>query len=306
MAVGAVLLKAGIFLCIIGMGFGLKKAGFFRKEDFRVVAKIVLNITLPCAVISNFAGLEFNASLVVLALFGFLCDVILLIAGYLAALRRPREEQAFNIINYTGYNIGCFTLPYVQSFLGPAAVVSACIFDAGNAVICTSGSYAVGSSVLGSGQKTTVKSFLKKMFRSVPLDTYLVMLVLTSIGIALPSPLMQFAQTVGGANAFLAMLMIGIGFEINLDRSRIGRLVRLLLIRFSISAVLSAGFYFLLPFPLEVRQLMALIVFSPIASAAPAFTQQIEGDIELSSTANSLSIIISMTIMTALLMGMGI
>ncbi|MGI5894017.1 MAG: AEC family transporter [Candidatus Merdivicinus sp.] len=303
---GAVLLKAGIFLCIIAMGYGLKKTGFFRKEDFRVVAKIVLNITLPCAVISNFAGLEFDSTLVILALFGFLCDMVLLAAGYLVALRRPKEEQAFNVINYTGYNIGCFTLPYVQSFLGPAAVVSACIFDAGNAVICTSGSYAVGSSVLGKGEKTTVLRFLKKMFRSVPLDTYLIMLFLTAVGIALPAPLMQFAQTIGGANAFLAMLMIGIGFEINLDKSRVGRLVKLLVIRFAISGLLSAGFYFLLPFPLEVRQLMALIVFSPIASAAPAFTQQIEGDIELSSTANSLSIIISMTIMTVLLMGMGI
>ena len=302
---GAVLLKAGIFLCMIAMGFGLKKAGFFRREDFGTLAKVVLHITLPCAVISNFEGLTVAPSLLVLAAAGLGCDLVLMGAGYLASRRGTREEQAFSVINYTGYNIGCFTMPYVQSFLGPAAAVSACIFDAGNAVICTSGAYVAGSALLG-GERATVGSCLKKLFRSVPLDTYLVMLALSAAGLSLPAPLMQFAQTVGGANAFLAMLMIGIGFEIRLDRSRVGRLVRLLAVRFALSGVMAAAFYFLLPLPLEVRQLLALIVFSPIASAAPAFTEKIRGDIELASTANSISILIGMAIMTILLLVMGI
>ena len=30
------------------------------------------------------------------------------------------------MINFSGYNIGCFTLPFIQSFIGPAGVVATC------------------------------------------------------------------------------------------------------------------------------------------------------------------------------------
>lgn len=40
-------------------------------------------------------------------------------------------------------------------------------------------------------------------------------------------------------------------------------------------------FYFVLPLPLEYRQTLAVLVFSPIAAAAPAFTGDLKGDIGL-------------------------
>lgn len=297
---GIILTKAGVFLAMIGLGFGLKKAGFFRKEDFSVLARVVLSITLPCAVISNFSGLTVSVSLLGIALLGFCCDLVLMGVGWLTARGKSREELGYHILNYPGYNIGCFTMPYVQSMLGPEAVLTVCLFDAGNAVICTGGSYTVASTLLG-GEKTSISRFLKKLFSSVPLDTYLVMLALSLLKIQLPQPIMELAQTIGGANAFLAMLMIGIGFEIRLDRSRIGKLAKHLALRFSITGLLAAAMYFFLPFSAETRGLLALVAFSPIASASPAYTEKIGGDVELASTANSISIILGLICMTVLM-----
>ncbi|MGN1193379.1 MAG: hypothetical protein ACI4S0_11995 [Dorea sp.] len=46
-------------------------------------------------------------------------------------------------------------------------------------------------------------------------------------------------------------------------------------------------------FQLEVRQALAILAFSPIASAAPAFTADMDGDVGLSSAVNSFSIVCS-------------
>ena len=68
------------------------------------------------------------------------------------------------------------------------------------------------------------------------------------------------------------------------------------------AAALAAAFYFLLPFDLEVRQALVLLVFSPIASAVPAFTARLRCDAGLSSAINSMSIVCSITFMVALLL----
>lgn len=67
--------------------------------------------------------------------------------------------QAFNIINFSGYNIGCFTLPFIQSFIGPAGVVATCLFDAGNSVMCTGATYSIAKAAAGGKEGTTVRGF---------------------------------------------------------------------------------------------------------------------------------------------------
>ena len=63
-----ILIKAICFVLMIALGYTLKKIGFFHTEDFTVLSKIVLNITLPCAVITNFSGFAFEPTLILLVL----------------------------------------------------------------------------------------------------------------------------------------------------------------------------------------------------------------------------------------------
>lgn len=299
---GAVLTKAGAFLLIIALGYVLKRRGMFTPTHFGVVSGIVLNLTLPCAVVSNFAKLSFEPVYLLIVPFGILLNLVMIGTGYLAARGQGGGEKAFNMINFSGYNIGCFTMPYVQNFLGPVGVVSTCLFDAGNSLLCTGGTYSLASLVLQRGEKPSLRQFLKRMFSSVPLDTYLVMLLLSVLGLKLPVFVTTFTDTVGAANGFLAMLMIGIGFELRLKEGQLGQVVKTLSLRYGIAAVFALVFWFLLPLPLEVRQVLTLVAFAPIAAVSPAFTQKCGGDVALSSTINSISIVLSITIMTALLL----
>ena len=60
-----ILIRAGSFVAIIVLGWALRKAGFFAEDDFKVLAKIVINITLPAALISSFAGKQIDKILTI-------------------------------------------------------------------------------------------------------------------------------------------------------------------------------------------------------------------------------------------------
>ena len=97
------------------------------------------------------------------------------------------------------------------------------------------------------------------------------------------------------------MFMIGVGFKLAADKTQIGKIVKILAIRFSVAIILATAFYFLLPFSMEIRKTLMILVFSPIGAAVPAFTGEMKGDVGLSSAVNSLSIICSIVFMVSLL-----
>lgn len=290
-----ILSKAGCFIAIIILGYVLRKKGFFKEEDFGVLSKIVLKITLPAAIVTSFSGKEINPALLLLALIGLGGGILYLTLGFILYKRRGRDVQAFVMLNSSGYNIGNFTLPFVQSFLGTTGVIATSLFDVGNAFICLGGAYSISSIVKGGG-KFSIKKILKALTKSVAFDCYILMLVLNLLNINLPSPVLSFAEIISGANAFIAMLMIGVGFKLSGDRSQMGMIVKILAVRYGVALLLALLCFNFLPFDLEIRQAIVILFFSPIASAAPAFTADMKGDFGLASAISSISIVCSIVL----------
>lgn len=296
-----VLMRALAFVAIIVLGYGLKRLGFFKPKDFYLLSKIVIKITLPAAIIANFSRISMERSMLILCVFGLGCNFVLLTVAYLINLTKPRQQKAFDMLNLTGYNIGNFTMPFVQSFLGPMGFAATSLFDAGNSVMCTGITFSLASAVNGGGQKSSIKTILQTLVSSIPFDAYIIMTILTALHWKLPNVVILFAETAGGANAFLALLMIGVGFEIRMDKEKIAEIFKVLAVRYGIALFFSTGFFFFLPFSLEVRQALALVVLGPVASVSPAFTGKIGGDVELSSAINSLTIVASIVVITVAL-----
>lgn len=157
----SVLVKVVSFIAVIVVGYLLKRVGFFRAEDFRLIAGLVLKVTLPCAIISNFTRIDVDAALFVLVLLGLGCNLVTVAAGWLASKRGDSAEQAFNIINFSGYNVGCFALPFLQSFVSPMGVVAACIWDTGNSIMCTGATYSIAAAVAGKNEGGGARLFLQ-------------------------------------------------------------------------------------------------------------------------------------------------
>ena len=301
----AILARVAALVLIIGLGYVLKRRDFFKEDDFRLISGIVLRITIPCAVVSYFSKITPDFALFWLVALGLACNLVPILLGWLAGLARGRREQAFNMINFSGYNIGCFALPYIQTFLGPTGVVATCLFDAGNSVMCTGATYSLAAAVAGKGEGTTWRVFLKRMFSSLPMDTYLFMVLLAALDWKLPVVVVNFADMVGAANPFLAMLMLGIGFELHLRREDAWRLVKTLVIRYAMASVLAYLCWTYAPFDAEIRKVLAVLLLAPISAICAIFTSMCLNDareVALSCTINSLSILISIAAMTTLLL----
>ena len=295
--------RAGCFIAIIILGYVLRRTGFFNEHAFPILCKIVLKITLPASIVVSFSQMELDASMLTLTLLGFGGGLIYALVGFFMNIRKSKAEQAFDVLNLPGYNIGIFTLPFLQSFLGPAGVVTASLFDTGNAVVCLGGTYGVASSIKA-GKGFSLKRIGKALITSVPFMSYLVMIILNLLQVRLPGVVLSFAGIIKDANAFIAMLMIGVGFKLEAKKEQIGFVVKRVVLRYGIAAVVACIFYFLLPFSAEVRQALVIVAFSPISSSVPAFTEELGEDSGISAAINSICIVVSIVIMVTLLMVM--
>ena len=80
-------------------------------------------------------------------------------------------------------------------------------------MICLGGAYSIASIVKSGDGKFRIKPILNNLVHSIPLMTYIFMTILGLLHLSLPAPVVEFAGIVGNANAFMAMLMIGVGFH---------------------------------------------------------------------------------------------
>lgn len=294
------LTRAGCFVAIIVLGFVLRRIGFFKENAFEVLSKIVLKITLPASIVVNFAQMDMTADMLTIAALGFGGSVVYMIVAFLTHLRKPKHQRAFAVLNLPGYNIGIFTLPFIQSFLGPVGVVTASLVDLGNAFICLGTAYGVASSIKD-GKGFDLIRILKALLTSVPFLFYIIMITVNFLDITVPTAVISFAGIIKEANAFIAMLMIGVGFQVKAEKSKLGMLIKIVFLRYLVAAGIAAVFYYVLPFSLEIRQTLVLLAFSPISSAVPAFTRELQEDVGLSSAINSVCIVCSIVIMVSLL-----
>ena len=292
------------YVLLIVLGYALKRAGFFGREDYRLMSRIMINITLPCTIVRAFSGFSRDPQMFLIVGISFVCSMLPPILMYLATPGVDTRLRAYRMINIGGYNIGCFSLPLIEAFFGGTGVVAACMFDVGNAVMMTGGAYALTSTLLKTGGETreSARDILMKFLRSAPFDTYLIVFLLMALNVQLPEAVYTLAQPAANANAFIAMLMIGMMFEPAGDRTKLTEAARELAVRYAIAAVFALACYFLTPFSLIICQTLVVLCFAPLSSLAPIYTDRCRSDTALASFTNSVSIAVSLVAMLALSM----
>lgn len=294
-----ILIRAGSLAAIIVLGYWLRRIGYFKEEDFKVLSKILVKITLPGVIVSSFVGKQIEPKMLTISLISLGAGVIYMGIAYLMTRRESKDEKAFAVINSSGYNIGAFTMPFAQGFIGATGVVITSLFDIGNAFICFGGSLGMGI-ILKEGKGFSLKKIGKTLITSVAFDCYVIMTIMSLLRISIPAPVASFSKIIGDANAFVAMLMIGIGFKLSGGKSQFKKIGKILILRYTISALVATGCYFLLPFSKLIRTTLVILAFSPIPAAAPAYTEEVDGDVGMASAVNSMTIICSLIFIVVL------
>ena len=281
-----------LFLFIILLANLLKRAGMFSEKDGRVLSQITLNITLPAAIISGFGSFELEPSLFLLILLGIVVNAALMGLAYLAMRKESKGMQGYALFNTPTYNVGNFTFPFVHALYGGPGLVVASLFDLGNALMTTGFVYSVGSSVATS-QRPSIRDILKKLLRSAPFLTYLLMILLSLLDLSLPQFLTEWMTAIGRANPIVAMLMIGIMLDIHFEKGWMKQAMKVISIRYLVAIAFSVLIWTLTSFSPMVKVTLVLLFFAPVATVSTAYTQQYTDKGKLSSFTSSVTVVIS-------------
>ena len=286
-----VLAKAAVLVAMIGVGYGAKRLRWVAASDFNLLSRILLRITLPCALATSFDSFDLQPDLLYLAGLGMAVVGSQAVAGAVLSRARGRRGQAFSALNVSSFNIGLFAVPYVMALLGHQAVVYAALFDIGNALIAAGLLYAWAMGA-ASGAAVTPGVLLRKLFSSIVFDVYLVLLALSLLHLKLPSGVIAFTTLVGNANTFLAMFTIGVGLEVALARGKVARALKHLALRYALS-LLWLPVVLLLPIGADVKAVVAVLLFAPLAAMIAPFTAEGGLDVETSAYITSLSVLVA-------------
>ena len=296
-----IMIKAAGFVFVIIIAFILKQVHVLEKRDGLTIATIIMNVTLPCALLTNASGITIDQSMIILLLIGLASNIIMLFISFMLSRKEENILKGYYMINCSGYNIGNFVMPFVQSFFPGMGVAYLCMFDVGNSIMCLGGSYALAGSVASSNQKLTPKTVIKKLFSSIPFDVYLLIFVLALFKISIPQPILSMASFIGAGNGFLAMFMIGLLLEVKINPSEMKIVLKTLLIRVLFGAILMSIVYFIVPIPMLAKKIVVLAMAAPITTVSAVFSKNIGYHRDASAFSSSLSIIISIAVLVVLI-----
>lgn len=307
-----IIATSSIYLFAMLFAFILKKVGLFHKEDKKTLSNLIFYVTLPASLISGFTGAQVNVYYIVSILIGFGVNTVMVIAGQLASARKGRRMQAIYAVNASGFNMACIAIPFLSNFY-PDGVPYLCMFDVGDSFYTLGTTYALAQmrmsqennekNAKNSKEKELNKSDIhiltvfKSLFTSVPFDVYFIMTVLSFLNYKLHDIVIQAADFCGHGNGFLAMMMIGISFELNMSKETFGEVIHLLLLRYGIGIISAVFIFCVLPAPLIMRQILCAAVFSSSAAVSIIYSEKLGVSTDIAAALNPLSTVLMIPVM---------
>lgn len=292
-----------VYLVVLAGGYALKRFRVLKKEDAGFLSALIMNVTLPAAVLKGAANASFNSSFVIIFLSAMLLNVLLLSAGFFFSKGRPGPERGLMILNVNTFNNGNFAIPFLSALVSSDAFAAMGMYDGGSALFTFGPNIALAQKAMEQGgKKVTLGDIFRKLFTTPSIWAYILMVVFSIVHWQPPALVMDVISMSGSANAFLAMLCVGILFEVQLPKSGYGLILTTLVTRYVICGLFAAGLWFFLPAPPETVRTLVVMTMAPVASCATMITIEAGCDGTMAAVINSISIVVSIIIMVLLLL----
>ncbi|WP_025730688.1 AEC family transporter [Atopobacter phocae] len=292
------------FILAILAGYWSKRTGILSDKDGKLIARLIMTFTLPATIILNLNGAHLSHHLFSLALLAIFMNVLFLIIGYLFCPNAPSNEQAFTMLSQGGYNIGNFTIPFVQQLV-PLAIPFIAGFDMGNAIMLFGITPALTKRLVSTHEKESIvqsiQATLLILLRSIPFITYLIMVILSLLKWQLPDIVLAPIQLFSQPNSFLSMFMIGIFLQFKLPKHELKLAIRALSIRYALTIITILFILFISPQPNELKIGLLLLTVAPIGTMSTIHMISFNNRTDLTGVVSSVSIMISLLSMVVLL-----
>lgn len=297
----AIVTKAIFFLLLISIGNLLKVIGILKKEDHKILIKIVFNLTLPATLISGFKEFNYDNSLLILILLGIVMNVIMVFIGFFIGRGKSKEIRGMYMLCCSGYNISLFTIPLVASFLDRKSLIVVAMFDIGNLIMGLGGVCFLAAALTKADSGMCKRAILKDLFTNVPFLSYIVMLMLSITDIKLADKIFEFTDFMADANTVLVMLLIGLMFDIQVLK-KIREVFQVLLVRYLFAGAILILIVNLSPLPREYNVALSIVAFAPVTTISPILCERMKYRYDTAGALFSCGIPISLFFITGLVL----
>lgn len=97
------------------------------------------------------------------------------------------------------------------------------------------------------------------------------------------------------------MMMIGVALGVSLKKDFFHIIYTDIEVRFVGAAVMAVGTYFFLVYPIEIKRVLVILFFSPIAGTTCYYTAKLKENIGVAACISSLYILVSIVMMATLI-----
>lgn len=274
------------------VGLLLRHKGLADRSHGEFMLRLVFFVTLPLLIVTTLPQAELSLDKAMLPLANIVVNVLCMSVTLLLArgMQLPPAVTGSMLMNTMIAN-NAFMFPFVLAIYGESGFADAILFDFGNAIMVATVTYAIAFRY-GSGEQHDNWVMLRRVVTSPLFAALAVGVILSVTGSRLPPLLDNMAQPLAQMTAPLILVALGVFFSLQLHH------LKLVGVALTIRMLLgfTFGFLFATLVGLEGQTLVVVALCSgaPIGFMALTFSSMAKLDVELTTSAVSLSILIGL------------
>ena len=122
-------------LSIIALGYVIKRLRILTENDAEVLARIILNVTMPALILTTFSRLTLEPSLLLLPVIGLFNGIFICVSSMLLFRGAERNRRGLLAMALPGANMGLFAYPLVEGIWGEAGLKYIAMYDVGTSLV---------------------------------------------------------------------------------------------------------------------------------------------------------------------------
>lgn len=306
MDIGIVISQMLELFFILGLGYLAARKKIVSSQFGNELSRLILNITLPCLMLSSVAAMPTDAdqsTVIVMFVLSILFFTIMPFVAYglTRVLRIKSEDRNLYIYMTTWSNVGFMGFPVIASIFGTGAIFYATIFN----LVFNFFNFTLGVALMS---EDGFKSIRLKNFLTPGILSAIIAVLLFVSGIQIPELLNATFETVGSTTTPLAMIVIGVSLAGISMKSVFAelRLYPYLLIKQILFPI--AAWAVLQPIIEDtyILGIMVVIIAMPVATSAVLFSNLYENNVALATKGvfmTTLASVITIPVISWLLLG---
>ncbi|MCD6286338.1 MAG: AEC family transporter [Anaerolineae bacterium] len=290
-------------LLLIAVGYLIKRVGLVRRDDGRILNRIVLYVTLPAVNLRVISGAELSWKLLILPVIMFVAGLMMSRVGRWRgkALDLSRPDMGTFVISFCGV-MASLAYPFAEAAFGSEGVRTVAISDLGNALVIFGVAYSL-SFRYSENADFSAWQIVKKVVTFFPLLAFLVAVGLNLARVDVCGVPGRLIDELAVVNSPLMLLSLGIYLDLDVSRSEFKVLGTQLLWKYGLGALVSVFALIALPFTGATRAVMFLLPLMPTSLSTLLYSVEQELNPRLAAMLISLTMVVSLVITMVVTLG---